>query len=76
MVARGIVLEIPRLTVECTLSLTKFKLTSEAKIQPVFTVREDMPVAFDFSHRGHALVYALIGQNLTGKFMRKIYSAS
>ena len=31
-----------------------FKLTSEAK--PVFTGREDMPVAFDFSHQGHALV--------------------
>ena len=41
-----------------------------------------MPVAFDFSHQGHALVtlyvqfYALIGQNLTGEFMRKIYAAS
>ena len=34
-----------------------FKLTSEAKIQPVCTGREDMPVAFDFSHQGHALVY-------------------
>ena len=33
-----------------------FKLTSEAKIQPVFTGREDMPVAFDFSHQGHARV--------------------
>ena len=33
-----------------------FKLTSEAKIQPVFTGREDMPVAFDFSRQGHALV--------------------
>ena len=33
-----------------------FKLTSEAKIQPVFTGREDMPFAFDFSHQGHALV--------------------
>ena len=32
-----------------------FKLTSEAKIQPVFTGREDMPVAFDFPHQGHAL---------------------
>ena len=59
-----------------------FKLTSEAKIQPVFTGKEDTPVAFDFSHQGHALVtlyvhfYALIGQNLTGEFMRKIYAAS
>ena len=26
------------------------------KIQPVFTGREDMPVAFDFSHQGHTLV--------------------
>ena len=33
-----------------------FKLTSEARIQPGKTGREDMPVAFDFSHRGHALV--------------------
>ena len=33
-----------------------FKLTSEAKIQPVFIGREDMPVAFDFSHQVHALV--------------------
>ena len=33
-----------------------FKLTSEAKIQPGFTGREDMSVAFDFSHQGHALV--------------------
>ena len=33
-----------------------FKLTSEAKIQPVFAGREDMPVAFDFCHEGHALV--------------------
>ena len=39
-------------------------------------------VAFDFSHHGHALVtllvyfYALIGQNLTGEFMRKMYAAS
>ena len=33
-----------------------FKLTSEAKIQPVFTGREDMPVTFDFSHQGYAFV--------------------
>ena len=33
-----------------------FKLTSGAKIQPVFTGRDDMPVAFNFSHLGHALV--------------------
>ena len=33
-----------------------FKLTSGAKIQPVFTGREDMPVPFDCSHQVHALV--------------------
>ena len=32
------------------------QLTSEAKIQPVFTGREDVPVAFDFSHHRRALV--------------------
>ena len=32
-----------------------FKLTSEAKIQPVFTGRENMPIAFDFLSVGHAL---------------------
>ena len=59
-----------------------FKLTSEAKIQPVFTGREDMPVAFDFLTkvtrwlRSTSNCYARIGQNLTGEFMRKIYAAS
>ena len=33
-----------------------FKLASEAKIQPVFTGREGMPVAFDFPYQGHSLV--------------------
>ena len=33
-------------------------------------------VAFDFPHHGHALVTALIAQNLTGEFMRKTYEAS
>ena len=52
------------------------------KFSQYFTGREDMPVAFDCSHQGHALVtlyvqfYALIGQNLTGEFMRKIYAVS
>ena len=38
--------------------------------------------AFHFSHHSHALItlhvqfYALIGQNLTDEFMRKIYAAS
>ena len=40
----------------CFVCAAQFKLTSEAKIQPVFTGREDMPVAFDFFHQGHALV--------------------
>ena len=39
-----------------TIKILIFKLTSEAKIQPVFTGREDMPVAFDFFNQGHALV--------------------
>ena len=39
-----------------TIKILILKLTSEAKIQAVFTGREDMPVAFDFSHQGHALV--------------------
>ena len=40
-------------------------------------------VAFDFSHHGHTLVtlyvqffFALIGQTLTGEFMRETYAAS
>ena len=55
------------------------KLTSDPKIQPAITGKT---VAFDFAHHGHALVtlyvnfYALIGQNLTGELMRKIYAAS
>ena len=43
-----------------------------------------MPLAFDFSlhakvtrwSRSTSNFYALIGQNLTGEFMRKIYAAS
>ena len=42
-----------------TIKILILKLTSEAKIQAVFTGREDMPVAFDFSHQGHALVCLL-----------------
>ena len=45
------------------------KVTSEAKIQPVFTGREDMPVAFDYSHQGHALV-ALYVQFLCSDWSR------
>ena len=39
-----------------TIKILISKLSSEAKTQPVFTGREDMPVAFDFSHQGYALV--------------------
>ena len=46
-----------------------FKLTSEAKIQAVFTGREDMPVAFDFSHQGHALVMLYV------QFLRELSRA-
>ena len=31
-------------------------MNSAAKIQPVFTGREDIPVAFDFSRQGHAFL--------------------
>ena len=47
------------------------KVTSEAKIQLVFTGREDMPVSFDFSQQGQRWsrsttnFYAVIGQDLT-----------
>ena len=49
----------------------------DTRIQPAFTDRE---VAFDLSHHGHTRstsnFYVLIGQKLTGEFMRKIYAAS
>ena len=44
------------LCVVCATQLKFCWLTSEAKIQPVFTGREDMPVAYDFSRQDHALV--------------------
>ena len=59
------------------------KLTSDAKIQPAITGRET--VAFDFGSlltmvrrwsRSTSNFHALIGQNLTGEFMRKNYAAS
>ena len=43
--------------------------------------RQGSTVAFDFSHHGHAFVtlyvqfLCLIGQNLIGEFMRKIYAS-
>ena len=54
-----------------------FKLTSDAKIQPAITVREDSCfwLCSPWS-RSKSNFYALIGQNLTGEFMRKIYAAS
>ena len=54
-----------------------FKLTSDAKIQPAITGRADS--CFWLFLTGHALrpiFFALIGQNLTGEFVRKIYAAS
>ena len=59
-----------------------FKLTSDAKIQPAITGRAREAVALTFSRYGHAWSrstsnsYALIGHNLTGDFMQKIYAAS
>ena len=59
------------------------KLTSEAEIQPAITGRET--VAFDLGtlltmvtlwSRSTSNFHALIGQNLTGEFMRKNYAAS
>ena len=40
----------------CTIIILISKWPRKLKIQPVFTGREDMPVALDFSHQGHALV--------------------
>ena len=56
-----------------------FKLTSDAKIQPFFLkYRRRRPFLTMVScwSRSTSNFYALIGQNLTGKFMRKIYAAS
>ena len=56
-----------------------FKLTLDAKIQPVFLKnmrgRPSLTMVTRWS-RFTSNVYALIGQNLTGEFMRKIYVAS
>ena len=44
-------------------------------------LRAGKTVVFYFSHHGHALVtlyvqfFALIGQNLTGEFMPKVYAS-
>ena len=54
-----------------------FKLTLDAKIQPVFTGRKGSCFwLFSPWSRSTSNFYALIGQNLTGEFMRKIYAAS
>ena len=46
-----------------------FKLTWDAKIDPAITGKEDI-------WRSSSNFYAVIGQNMTGEFMRKIYAAS
>ena len=53
-----------------------FKLTSDAKIQPVFKGRDDMPVAFNFSHLGHALVtlYVQFLYSDWSKFDRRVHA--
>ena len=56
-----------------------FKLTSDAKIQPVFLkYRRGRPFLTKVTHWSCSTsnFYALIGHNLTGEFMRKIYVAS
>ena len=56
-----------------------FKLTSDAQIQPVFLkYRRGRPFLTMVTcwSRPTSNFYALIGQNLTGEFMRKIYAAS
>ena len=54
-----------------------FKLTSDAKNQPAITGRKDSCFwLFLPWSRSASNFYALIGQNLTGEFMRKIYAAS
>ena len=60
-----------------------FKLTSEAKIQPVIQkCKQGRQILFSLLtivtrwSRFTSNCYAMIGQNLTGEFMRKIYAAS
>ena len=57
-------------------------MTLEAKIQPVVTGRKDIyQLLLTFLtkvtgwSRSTTNFYTLIGQNLTGEFMRKIYAA-
>ena len=56
-----------------------FKLTSDAKIQPVFfKYRRGRPFLTMVTRwsRSKSNFYALIGQNLTGELMKKIHAAS
>ena len=56
-----------------------FKLTSNAKIQPVFKkYRQGRPFLTMVTRwsRSTSNFYTLICQNLTGEFLRKIYAAS
>ena len=56
-----------------------FKLTLEAKIRPVFLkVQAGRPYLTMVTRWSGSMsnFYTLIGQNLTGEFMRKIYAAS
>ena len=54
-----------------------FKLTSDAKNQPAITGRKDSCFwLFSPWSRSTSNFCALIGQNLTGEFMRKMYAAS
>ena len=63
-----------------TIKILILKLTSDAKIQPTITGREDLLLALLTMvtrwSRSTSNFYALIGQNLTVEFMRKIYAAS
>ena len=59
-----------------------FKLTSDAKIQPVIeNCKQGRQILFSLLTivtrwlRSTSNCYAMIGQNLTGEFMRKIYAA-
>ena len=53
----------------------KFKLTSYAKNQPVQLFLTFLTTITRWSY-STANYYVLIGQNLTGEFMHKIYAAS
>ena len=58
-----------------------FKLTSDGKFQPA-VYRQERQLLLTFLtmvtrwSRSTSTFYALIGQNLTGELMRKIYAAS